>query len=197
MSFNTEIAEEISKLQEEALFIIDNEIVEIYYKFISYIPEKWNISNLLKKSVVDLTVQEIEFLKQIKIDNNNSEIFLEYLNSEKKKSKHVYLIEKCFDDNSIEDIAKLKLTEEEYNFCIKNIKIYSILPNEELNAVVNELSKKSCKDRSILEEYILHQLKSILFARNIKKLSDDIDAKTEKNFQMRNKSALYAQKIII
>ncbi len=79
MSFNTEIAEEISKMQEDALFIIDNEIVEIYYKFISYIPEKWNISKILQKSSVDLSVQEIDILKQIKIDNNNSEVFLEYL----------------------------------------------------------------------------------------------------------------------
>lgn len=194
MSFNTEIAEEISKMQEDALFIIDNEIVEIYYKFISYIPEKWNISKILQKSSVDLSVQEIDILKQIKIDNNNSEVFLEYLNSEQKKSKHVYLIQKYFDKNSIEDLAKLKLTDEEYNLCINNIKKYCVLPTEELNVIVNDLSKKNCNDRSILEEFILHELRSILFARNIKKLSNDIDTKTEKNFQMRYKSSIYVQK---
>lgn len=194
MNFNTEIAEEISKMQEDALFIIDNEIVEIYYKFISYIPEKWNISKILQKSSVDLSVQEIDILKQIKIDNNNSEVFLEYLNSEQKKSKHVYLIQKYFDKNSIEDLAKLKLTDEEYNLCINNIKKYCIFPTEELNVIVNDLSKKNCNDRSILEEFILHELRSILFARNIKKLSNDIDTKTEKNFQMRYKSSIYVQK---
>lgn len=122
-----------------------------YLKWMEYIPEHWNLNNILGKNASELTDSDLRILNIIKKEQQYIEIFKQYLIDKKEDNK--YKILNYINKISIEEYAKLKLNKEELEFCNNAIKMYLL---SDLNIGIRKL--KNIQDRSMKEEYILKKL---------------------------------------
>lgn len=160
MNFYRKMLESQVAEGEIAYINVGNERPKEYLKWISYIPFHWHIDELYKKDEENLTEEEKNILKRREIEKKYEKIFTNYLATNKKNSMDVLLVYEYMKAMSINTYAKLKLTEEELNYCFNIIDKCYYFSKNELQKKIFELEQNS--NRNMLEEYILYVLKLII-----------------------------------
>ena len=171
---------------------IGDEVPCEYLRWISYIPDKWNVSELLKKDTVDLSEEEVAILKRVKMEAKYKAIFERYLFSEKKLTQDVYDVYMFTKSISIGEYAEMKLTESELVYCNNMVREYSKLSREELDKVVFSLGENM--NRNMCEEFILYKLKKVRSDKDLVRMEGEISSLVERNRVMSLKSVEYAKK---
>ena len=138
-------------LSMNSLIELDDKILLRYLKWMEYIPKHWNLNNILDKNISELTDSEIRIMNVVKIEKKYIELIKQYLNDKKDDNKNKIL--NYLNKISIEDYAKLKLNQEELEFCNSAIKIYIL---SDLNVGINKI--QNIENRNMKEEYILYKL---------------------------------------
>ena len=158
-------------------FITSRENLKNYLKWIEYNPKHWNIKQLLKKTAKELSNEEIEILKLLKEENKYKEILKQYLTGNENMISVSSEVHNYMSKMQIDKYATIKLTQEELDYSQKIISNYSTIGEVEL--AISELKQK--KDRNLIEEYILFELKRKAYRLGMKSLSSKIKEDGEEN----------------
>ncbi len=158
---------------------VPSSYIEMYLKWMEYIPSRWNIEELLNKKASELSNDEMEILKLVQKENKYKGVFKQYL----AKDKKFITIPQDSDINSytkqmsIEKYANMKLTEEEREYCEKIVSKY--FTYDELKIEIAKLETK--QDRNVIEEYILFELKKKSYEAAVRDLNANIREKISEN----------------
>lgn len=168
---------EIKRVEIEDSFIAPREYLKTYLKWIEYIPEHWNIEQLLNKKANELPNEEIEILKLVKEENKYKEIFKQYLSSNENMISISNEVNNYIEKKPIDKYATIKLTKEELGYSQKIIR--SCSTDEEIELYISKLKEK--EDRDLKEEYILFELDKKSMELGIQRLNNDIKKSVEEN----------------
>lgn len=165
-------------------------------KWLNYIPDfqKKRMDYLNNKKVSELSLDEIEEIRNYKYEEMMSNLFKIY--KTKKISKENYI--KVFDymeSDEIEKVMLRKLTKEELIFCKDKINTLIKKDNNELRKIIKE-QQKDYKNLSMIDSYILNVISQIDFKRDMIKLDETIKLKTKQNEIMLKRSFEEAKKNI-
>ena len=122
-----------------------------YIKFISYVPDFWHIERILKKKVKDLKKVELEILRQYLDDQMLVDTLLTAENREEILEKY-----------SIDEIARLKMTNFQMNIVYEKMNSLKDLDYEELRKVFEDMQNVPIMKRTIGEEYVIYKLDILL-----------------------------------
>lgn len=163
-------------------YIIKNEIVLEYLKWMNYIPKHWNVEELLNKQASELSQEEIEILNMLKLENEHKSIFQHYVSIDKKDNSILSKVLNYINQISIEQYAKKKLTNSEIEYCNRKVEIYI---NKDIDRGISMLQEK--ENRDIKEEYILYKLLKAQFDFNLNSLNMRIKNDIKKIHEQRIK----------
>lgn len=158
---------------------VPSSYIEMYLKWMEYIPSHWNLEELLNKKASELSNDEIEILKLVQQENKYKDVFKQHLNKDKK----FIIIPQDSDINfytkqmSIEKYAHVKLTEEEIEYCKKIVSKF--FTYDEIQIEIAKLEMK--KDKNVIEEYILFELNKKSYEAAVRDLNAGIREKVSEN----------------
>ena len=146
------------------------DICEEWIKWLSYVP--------------DFEIDGID--KQLKM----SKLFEKYGTHNITESEYleVYTYMK---NNSVEDLMESKLTKEELEEARKYIKKYSSLSKEDLLYIIS-VGKTNYKIINMVEAYILHEISTFSYRKNVEDLDNEIKNDIKNNAYMSHKSLYLA-----
>ena len=138
----------------------------VWWKWLTYEPEfeKTLIQTLMKKDVVNISLEEQEKLKKYQERMKIIQLIKKY---EKDFDFGEYkVINNFLKTESIEELMLDKLSEKEKVYARLEIEHLSYLPNEELEKKIKEEQKPECYENlPMVELYILYRITKITFAR--------------------------------
>lgn len=170
--FGMNILNEIKNGVQVSKFYIDDKIIKEYLKWISYVPEWFNLEELRKKGIENLSEKEAGILGFINRDMEYQKIFERYLSSDKKMPIDLYRIYNYIRDVSIDDYARIKLSNTDFCYCEQVIVAYYGTSIDEYVKEIEILEHKS--KRTMVEEYILYYFKDIVDSFNKETMTNDI-----------------------
>lgn len=139
---------------------VNKSILEFYERWLEYIPESWNIDELLDKKASDLSEEELNLLTIIKEDKKSNDILKKYIKMVEEKqgansrdlcnltltaSEFTELNEvlSAFD---LEKIALIKLSENELNNINNIIDLFDGTNKEDVYENINNLESIYMRD---------------------------------------------------
>lgn len=153
-------------------------------KWLSYEPdfEKKRIEELETKK--ELSYEETNELNLYKRNKVFAKLFKLY-NANKCEPQDYMSVYNFMAKESIEKLMISKLTKEELTYAKEKIDRLSKLPNNELNAKINEEKQSQVyKNLSMVDSYILHIIADINFVRYFNELNEQLKTQLEQNATM-------------
>ena len=153
-------------------------------KWLSYEPdfEKKRIEELETKK--ELSYEETNELNLYKRNKLFAKLFKLY-NANKCEPQDYMSVYNFMGKESIEKLMISKLTKEELTYAKEEIDRLSKLPNNELNAKINEEKQSQVyKNLSMVDSYILHIIADINFVRYFNELNEQLKTQLEQNATM-------------
>lgn len=195
------LAKELSSSNGSATLIHGNHMGNIhpineYIKWLSYEPEfeKERYRELGNKLAKDLSLEELQEFKKLRIHKELAELFKQY--GEQKISKENYLrVYNFMHGESIEEIMLSKLTLEELRDAKKDLEDLEHLPKEEINTKIKEEKEPTTYSTlSMKDAYVLHCLCDFNFSLSLRQLDKEIMSQIHRNNIIRQKSLFNANK---
>ena len=159
--------------------IVSSEHLKMYLNWMEYIPEHWDIENILNKKASLLTKEEIELLKFVQEENKYKAIIKDII-SKNENEKNITLNEdvcKYKEKMTIDKYAFIKLTEEEKDYC-ENV-ISNCITLEDIEEYIELLKQR--KNRSLTDEYIIFELEKKQLRKSVYEINSNINEKIKEN----------------
>ncbi len=165
----------------------------LWYKFLTYTP-KWQkeyIEQLIKKQVSEISREELDYIKEFEWQQHIVNHMRYYITSNCRVIDFKE-VTKYLNEHSLNNIIKLKLTEEELNIANGLVNEY-LKTNNWINWV--RVNKERINELSIIESYVWYKLNTYKNEIGLKELEDKINNDTMNNEVMLIKSLRNADEI--
>lgn len=154
-----------------------------WIKWLSYVPDKHlkRIKDLEEKDVSNLSLEEINEIREYKYEMRMVDLFKKYDTMEISKSEYMEVYNFMV-NKSIDKLMLSKLSSEELKKARDKIKYYGQVSSDILSKKIEEEQKTDVYNNlSMVDAYVLHVISKINFVRNMKKLEGELGALIEKN----------------
>lgn len=168
---------EVKTIKTNKTSIVQSEFLKMYLKWMEYIPEHWDIENILNKKASLLTKEEIQILKFINEENKYKDIIKDLISNNEKIITIDEDISKYLERMTIDKYALLKLTEDEIDYCENEIN--NCISLEDIEEYIDRLKRR--KNRSLIDEYILFELEQKQIRKSVDEINSNIAKKVIEN----------------
>lgn len=150
-------------------------------KWISYVPDFWNIEEIVNKKSSEVNENEIELLKRFFTERSFEVILRRYIAS---KEAVMIITEEEFEicrsvlhRNFMKDMYNLKLNEKEKQMFIRLISEFN---NGDDTTFIN-LEQKPIESRSLVEDFFVYKARDLIRQKEVEELNKGIEAELKKN----------------
>lgn len=165
-----------------------------WLKWLSYEPnfEKERIESLNTKKVLELTLDELDYVRTNRRNKILAGLFKIYGTAECTEEQYM-TVYNCMRTESIEKLMLSKLTDEEIEYAKSEVARLSSVSQEELSKKVTEEQRpENYESLPMIDAYILHIISGAVFASRMENVNLEISAQRARNDATAQKSLHFA-----